>query len=87
MIILIIFPLVNTISDLQKKFESVRHEQVKCSKELEAIKQDKINEESGLKEVKEQYEKLKALLEQKDYARKRRENTATTMESIQSVSN
>lgn len=67
--------------------ETVLNEKVNSSKELSKIQQEKLDEEAELANIRKQYDKFRILLEQKGYARKRRENTETTMESIQSASN
>ena len=52
------------------------------SNETESVRIEKENIEKELITIKEQYDKLRSVLEQKAYTRKRRENTATTYETI-----
>ena len=50
--------------------------------ETESFHIEKENTEKELITIKEQYDKLRSVLEHKGYARKRRENTTTTYETI-----
>ena len=52
--------------------------------DLEDLKEKKKLEQAELKDCQEQYEKFRLLIEQKMYARKRRENTSTTLDMINS---
>lgn len=52
---------------------------------LEVLQKETAEQKGELNKVKEQYEKLRVMLEQKGYSRKRRENTETTWENVTSV--
>ena len=53
-------------------------EMVNIHEEMKLMCEQKVKEKEVLADVKQQYEKLRITLEQKGYARKRRENAPTT---------
>lgn len=69
--------LVSEIISLNRSIEQLKNEKVELSESVQEIELKRLEEEKGMRECKEQYNKLKVLLEQKGYARKRRENKPT----------